>query len=186
MGDTVGDVLPARLRETGAEQVLGYPGDGINGLLAAWARAHDQPQFVPARHEQIAAFEAVGYAKFGGMSAATVAPDDGAVTRAAKLLNAGEKVALLAGQGARGCVDELTEVAELLGAGAAKVLLGSRTPPRSRPRPQRWPTPCSAVTRTPVGSSSRESGSRESSRRCRSTRPDTRTAERVVRCEEQA
>ena len=36
----------------------------------------------------------------------------------------GEKVAMLVGQGARGCVEELTEVADLLGAGAAKALLG--------------------------------------------------------------
>lgn len=36
MSDTVGDVLLARLREWGVSQVFGYPGDGINGLLAAW------------------------------------------------------------------------------------------------------------------------------------------------------
>ena len=44
--------------------------------------------------------------------------------RRADLLNAGEKVAMLVGQGARGCVAELTEVADLLGAGVAKALLG--------------------------------------------------------------
>ena len=42
------------------------------------------------------------------------------VRQAADLLNAGERVAMLVGQGARDCVDELTQVAELLGAGAAK------------------------------------------------------------------
>ncbi|MGV7994901.1 thiamine pyrophosphate-binding protein, partial [Mycobacterium kansasii] len=62
MSDTVGDVMLSRLREWDVKQVFGFPGDGINGLLAAWQRAGDQPQFVQARHEEMAAFEAVGYA----------------------------------------------------------------------------------------------------------------------------
>src|SRR4029078_10748809 len=40
------------------------------------------------------------------------------------ILNAGEKVALLIGQGARGAVAEVTEAVDLLGAGVAKALLG--------------------------------------------------------------
>ena len=243
MADTVADVLLARLREWDINQVFGYPGDGINGLLAAWGRAKNEPQFVQARHEEMAAFEAVGYAKFSGnvgvcvatsgpgaihllnglydakldhvpvvaivgqtersamggsyqqevdllslykdvcsdyvqmctvpqqlpnlidrairialtehaptciifpsdvfdlpyeapehafkqvpssvgMTAATAQPDAAAVQEAADILNAGEKVALLVGQGARGCQAELTQIAELLGAGAAKALLG--------------------------------------------------------------
>src|SRR6059058_265112 len=64
MSQTVGDYLLSRLREWGVRQVFGFPGDGINGLLAAWGRADDDPQFVQARHEEMAAFEAVGYAKF--------------------------------------------------------------------------------------------------------------------------
>src|SRR6195952_19450 len=77
MADTVADVLLARLREWGVRQVFGYPGDGINGLLAAWGRADNDPQFVQARHEEMAAFEAVGYAKFSGqvgVCAATSGP----------------------------------------------------------------------------------------------------------------
>ena len=38
MSDTVGDVLLARLRDWGVKQVFGFPGDGINGLLAARQR----------------------------------------------------------------------------------------------------------------------------------------------------
>src|SRR5205085_16812 len=53
-----------------------------------------------------------------GFAPATVTPDPAALRRAADLLNAGGKVAMLVGQGARGCADELTEVADLLGAGA--------------------------------------------------------------------
>ncbi|WP_242905974.1 thiamine pyrophosphate-requiring protein [Actinomadura terrae] len=240
---TVGDYLLARLREWGVEKVFGYPGDGINGLMAAWGRADNEPQFVQARHEEMSAFEAVGYAKFTGrvgVCAATsgpgaihllnglydakldhvpvvaivgqtnrtamggsyqqevdllslykdvagdyvqvvtvpeqlpnvldrairvamaertptalivhadvqeleysppahafkmvpsslgvalpsVAADPDAVARAAEVLNAGEKVAILAGAGARGAAAELRQVADLLGAGVAKALLG--------------------------------------------------------------
>ena len=252
MADTVADVLLHRLREWGVRQVFGYPGDGINGLLAAWGRADNDPQFVQARHEEMAAFEAVGYAKFSGEVAicvatsgpgavhllnglydakldhvpvvaivgqteraamggsyqqeidllslykdvcsdyvqictvpqqlpnlidralrvaraehaptcvifpsdvlelpyeapehafkqvpssvgtehATVTPSEQAVWQAAEILNTGEKVALLVGQGARDCVPELTQVADLLGAGAAKALLGKDVLPDDLP-----------------------------------------------------
>src|SRR3954467_14609388 len=73
MAEKVADVLLARLREWGVKQVFGYPGDGINGLLAAWGRAKNDPQFVQARHEEMAAFEAVGYAKFADDFAVCVA-----------------------------------------------------------------------------------------------------------------
>ena len=244
MAQTVGDYLLERLRAWDVRHVFGYPGDGINGILAAWGRADNQPQFIQARHEEMAAFEAVGYAKFTGrvgVCAATsgpgaihllnglydakldhvpvvaivgqtersamggsyqqevdllslfkdvaseyvqmvtvpeqlpnvldrairiaqaeraptaliipsdvqeleysapthafkmvpssigttdwpaIAPDDAAIARAAEVLNAGSKVAILAGQGARGARRELEEVADLLGAGVAKPLLG--------------------------------------------------------------
>ncbi|MEU3462874.1 thiamine pyrophosphate-binding protein [Streptomyces sp. NPDC006733] len=66
MSTTVSDHLLSRLREWGVEQVSAYPGDGINGLLAAWGRADDNPRFIQARHEEMAAFQAVGHAKFSG------------------------------------------------------------------------------------------------------------------------
>lgn len=62
----VGDHVLQRLREWGVDQVFGYAGDGINGLLAAWERAEDRPRFIQARHEEMAAFEACGYAKLSG------------------------------------------------------------------------------------------------------------------------
>ncbi|WAX56483.1 thiamine pyrophosphate-requiring protein [Jatrophihabitans cynanchi] len=252
MADTVADVLLKRLREWGVRQVFGYPGDGINGLLAAWGRANNDPQFVQARHEEMAAFEAVGFAKFSGgigvcaatsgpgaihllnglydakldhvpvvaivgqtersamggsyqqevdllslykdvcsdyvqmctvpeqlpnlidramriaqaemaptclifpsdvlelpyeppghafkevpsslgVYEATADPDSDGLRAAADLLNAGKRPALLIGQGARGCVEELTEVADLLGAGAAKALLGKDVLPDTLP-----------------------------------------------------
>jgi pyruvate dehydrogenase (quinone) len=240
---TVGDYLLERLRAWDVTEVFAYPGDGINGILAAWGRAGNEPTFIQARHEEMAAFEAVGYAKFTGkvgvcmatsgpgaihllnglydakldhvpvvaivgqtsrsamggsyqqevdllslykdvasdyvqmvtvpeqlpgvldrairvalseraptaiiipsdvqeleysapthafkmvpsslgIDWATAVPNGDAVTRAAEILNAGSKVAILAGQGARGARAELEQVAELLGAGVAKALLG--------------------------------------------------------------
>ncbi len=240
---TVADFLLERLRTWGVDKVFAFPGDGINGILAAWGRADNDPKFVQARHEEMAAFEAVGYAKFTGrvgvcmatsgpgaihllnglydakldhvpvvaivgqtsrsamggsyqqevdllslfkdvaseyvqmvtvpeqlpnvldrairvamteraptaliipsdvqelaysapthafkmvpssigMDWPTAVPGDEAIGRAAEVLNAGSKVAILAGQGARGARAELTQVAELLGAGVAKPLLG--------------------------------------------------------------
>jgi pyruvate dehydrogenase (quinone) len=53
-----------------------------------------------------------------------VVPPEGQLNQAADILNAGKKVALLVGQGARGASDEIVEVAETLGAGVAKALLG--------------------------------------------------------------
>ncbi len=243
MAPTVADYLLERLRAWDVQHVFAYPGDGINGILAAWGRADNKPQFIQARHEEMAAFEAVGYAKFTGRfgvcmatsgpgaihllnglydakldhvpvvaivgqtnrsamggsyqqevdllslfkdvaseyvqmvtvpeqlpnvldrairtavaeraptaliipadvqeldySAPTHAfkmvpsslgaewpvtsPDDTAILRAAEVLNSGRKVAILAGHGARGARHELEEIAELLGAGVAKPLLG--------------------------------------------------------------
>src|SRR5256714_2600516 len=66
MTQTVGDHLLQRLRERGVEEVFAYPGDGINGLVASFGKADNQPRFVQARHEEMAAFSAVGYAKFSG------------------------------------------------------------------------------------------------------------------------
>jgi pyruvate dehydrogenase (quinone) len=66
MTQTVGDYLVRRLRDRQVEQVFAYPGDGINGIVAAFGKAGNEPRFVQARHEEMAALEAVGYAKFGG------------------------------------------------------------------------------------------------------------------------
>jgi pyruvate dehydrogenase (quinone) len=62
-----------------------------------------------------------------------VIPPDSELDRAAEILNAGEKVAILAGQGARGAEDELVEAAEVLGAGVAKALLGRDVLPDDLP-----------------------------------------------------
>ncbi len=77
MSIKVSDYILQRLREWDVDHVFSYAGDGINGLLAAWGRADNKPVFVQARHEEMAAFEAVGYAKFSGkvgVCAATSGP----------------------------------------------------------------------------------------------------------------
>jgi pyruvate dehydrogenase (quinone) len=59
-----------------------------------------------------------------GWRAPLVVPTDGDLKRAADILNAGEKVAILVGQGARGAHEEVMQIATKLGAGVAKALLG--------------------------------------------------------------
>ena len=59
-----------------------------------------------------------------GWSAPRVVPVRGDLERAAEILNAGEKVAILVGQGARNATSEVMALADRLGAGVAKALLG--------------------------------------------------------------
>jgi pyruvate dehydrogenase (quinone) len=63
---TVADYLLKRLGEWGVQRVYGFPGDGINGILAALDRAGDKPRFIQVRHEEMAAFMACAHAKFTG------------------------------------------------------------------------------------------------------------------------
>jgi pyruvate dehydrogenase (quinone) len=77
--------------------------------------------------EHGAVFSSVGYSR------PRILPRDGDLERAAEILNAGEKVAMLVGQGAAEAADELVEVAELLGAGVAKALLGRAVLPDDLP-----------------------------------------------------
>jgi thiamine pyrophosphate-dependent acetolactate synthase large subunit-like protein len=60
------------------------------------------------------------------------APDD-VLDRAAAVLNAGKRVAILAGQGALGAAGELVAVAERLGAPIVKALLGKAVLPDAHP-----------------------------------------------------
>jgi pyruvate dehydrogenase (quinone) len=67
------------------------------------------------------------------LSAVRVVPDLDALRRAAEILNAGERVAILIGQGAKGAVEEVEQTAELLGAGVAKALNGRAVLPDDLP-----------------------------------------------------
>jgi pyruvate dehydrogenase (quinone) len=66
MSKTVADYLLKRLCEWGIERIYGFPGDGINGILAAFERVRDKPRFIQTRHEELAAFMACAHAKFTG------------------------------------------------------------------------------------------------------------------------
>jgi pyruvate dehydrogenase (quinone)/pyruvate oxidase len=60
-------------------------------------------------------------------------PPDSEIQRAAEILNAGKRIAILAGRGALGAGDELERVAEILGAPIIKALLGRAAVPDNSP-----------------------------------------------------
>jgi pyruvate dehydrogenase (quinone) len=68
-----------------------------------------------------------------GYSTPAVVPGAADLRRAADLLNAGQKVAMLVGAGAFHAADAVMETAELLGAGVAKALLGKAVLPDDLP-----------------------------------------------------
>jgi pyruvate dehydrogenase (quinone) len=68
-----------------------------------------------------------------GFSSPRVVPQESDLRRAADVLNAGRRVAVLVGAGALQAQEEVLEVAELLGAGIAKALLGKAVVPDDLP-----------------------------------------------------
>jgi pyruvate dehydrogenase (quinone) len=68
-----------------------------------------------------------------GYSKPKVLPYEADLQRAAEVLNAGEKVAILVGAGALQATDQVIAVAEKLGAGVAKALLGKAALPDELP-----------------------------------------------------
>jgi pyruvate dehydrogenase (quinone) len=68
-----------------------------------------------------------------GYSRPDIMPPLNEIYRAADLLNAGEKVAILVGAGAFNAAEEVIETAEILGAGVAKALLGKAVLPDDLP-----------------------------------------------------
>ncbi|WP_312479552.1 thiamine pyrophosphate-requiring protein [Stutzerimonas nitrititolerans] len=68
-----------------------------------------------------------------GYTRPKMVPYEADLQRAAEVLNAGEKVAILVGAGALSATDEVVAVAERLGAGVAKALLGKAALPDDLP-----------------------------------------------------
>ncbi len=62
-----------------------------------------------------------------------IIPVESELQRAADILNEGSKVAILVGAGAMGATDEVIELAEILGCGIAKALLGKAAVPDDLP-----------------------------------------------------
>ncbi|HSU96949.1 MAG TPA: thiamine pyrophosphate-requiring protein [Gemmatimonadaceae bacterium] len=82
----------------------------------------DQPE-----HKHGRAHSGAGYA------APRMIPRDEDLRRAADVLNAGNRIAMLVGSGALAATDEILQTAELLGAGVAKSLLGKAAVPDDVP-----------------------------------------------------
>lgn len=85
-------------------------------ILPSDIQEMDAVESPPRKHGST--FSGVGHA------AANIIPKREQLDRAAEVLNAGEKVAILVGAGALGAREEVRTVAEVLGAGVAKALLG--------------------------------------------------------------
>ncbi len=98
----VADQLVTRLREWGVHRVFGFTGDGIDPVMGALRRANGDPEFVTARHEEGAAFMAVGHAKYtGGLGVCISTQGPGAIHMANGLYDAkldGQPVLALVGQ----------------------------------------------------------------------------------------
>src|SRR5471032_691483 len=60
------DVLIETMMDWGVDVVFGLPGDGINGIMEALRQRREKIRFIQVRHEEAAAFMAVGYAKYTG------------------------------------------------------------------------------------------------------------------------
>ncbi len=72
MAMTVGEFVLQRLSEWGVRRIYGYPGDGINGVFAAFRKMREI-EFVQVRHEEMAAFMACAHAKFTGEAGVCIA-----------------------------------------------------------------------------------------------------------------
>jgi pyruvate dehydrogenase (quinone) len=118
--------VPSQVRhllDRAMRTVLGRNGIGVlvlpNDLQE---KPYEDP---PRKHGSV--FSGVGYSR------PRIVPQEADLRRAAEVLNAGKKVAILAGAGALHATDELIAVAERLQAGAAKALLGKAALPDDLP-----------------------------------------------------
>ncbi len=66
MAEQVSDLIVERLIEWGIDTIFGFPGDGVDGFFEALRTHQDKLKFIQVRHEEAAAFAAVGYAKYTG------------------------------------------------------------------------------------------------------------------------
>jgi pyruvate dehydrogenase (quinone) len=118
--------VPSQVRhlvDRAMRTVLGRNGIGV---LVLPSDLQDLPyEDPPRKHGSI--LSGIGYSK------PRVLPIDADLRRAAEVLNAGKKVAILVGAGALRATDEVIAVADRLQAGAAKALLGKAALPDDLP-----------------------------------------------------
>src|SRR5213082_736476 len=70
---TAAEVLIDSIHDWGVDTIFGIPGDGINGVMEALRKRQDRIRFIQVRHEEAAAFNACGYAKYTGKLGACLA-----------------------------------------------------------------------------------------------------------------
>jgi pyruvate dehydrogenase (quinone) len=63
MAKRTSDVIVETLLDWGVDTIFGIPGDGVNGVIESLRKVQDKIKFIQTRHEEAAAFAAVGYAK---------------------------------------------------------------------------------------------------------------------------
>ena len=118
--------VPSQVRhlvDRAMRTVLGRNGIGV---LVLPNDLQDMPyEDPPRKHGSI--LSGIGYSK------PRVVPQEADLRRAAEVLNAGKKVAILVGAGALHATDEVIAVADRLQAGAAKALLGKAALPDDLP-----------------------------------------------------
>lgn len=73
MGQQVSDLIVERLLAWGVDTIFGFPGDGVDGFFESLRTHQDKLHFIQVRHEEAAAFAAVGYAKYSGKIGVCVA-----------------------------------------------------------------------------------------------------------------
>ena len=73
MSKLVADVLFERLIAWGVDTIFGFPGDGVDGLFESLRTHQDKLKFIQVRHEEAAAFAALGYSKYTGRLGVCVA-----------------------------------------------------------------------------------------------------------------
>jgi pyruvate dehydrogenase (quinone) len=66
MAKKIADLIVERLIEWGVDTIFGFPGDGVDGFFEALRTHQEKLKFIQVRHEEAAAFAAVGYAKYTG------------------------------------------------------------------------------------------------------------------------
>ncbi|MEA1083627.1 thiamine pyrophosphate-requiring protein [Sphingomonas sp. CD22] len=108
---------PAQVRHVTDRSIrIAVAGNGV-GVIVLPKDVQDEPYEDPKVQH--------GFTRSGvGYSRPLVVPQPRDLARAADVLNAGEKVAILIGAGARDGAEAVVRVADLLGAGVAKALLG--------------------------------------------------------------
>ena len=73
MGQQVSDLIVERLLAWGVDTIFGFPGDGVDGFFESLRTHQEKLRFIQVRHEEAAAFAAVGYAKYSGRIGVCVA-----------------------------------------------------------------------------------------------------------------